>query len=844
MRTPAVLGLLALLTLPATAATGDGLALLAEVPSSGGADDLSSRRLASEGRVFLVSVAAGAIETWPVGAVSEPLVSPGPGTAIRGRAVFGDFDGDGRLDLAVSVAGGVRAFAGDGAGLFRAATMIPAEGARQLAAGDVDGDGRFDLIVAADSPGGALLRTFRSLGGFRFDGPRDTPGLPAAVELGSFVAGDLDGDGRSDVIASGSSGFSAWISRGDGTFALAQAPETPGAVEDAVLSDLDRDGRPDLVLGLRFLRWTSVATFHNEGGGQFRAFPRQPSQGTGNGLLAVADLDGDGLPDIAGVSVTEAPCSRTQVVLQGDGHGGFGSPGLRPFPCVPELAEVSGLAAVDWDDDGTEELAVRTPRGPVVLGPSRPRYDDVLIVPVLVSTSGVGGVRFESDLLVTNSGVTPVRLDLRYVATAGGGSGAVAADLAAGAQLRAPSALGTLRAAGLPITDSGPAIGTLRIEVAGASALHAVRASVLTRSSGGGGVSSAASTRAAALRASAVVPWLTETERDRTNLALVNAGGSEDGPITLHVTVSSGDPAVPGLVELPDVVLPPGGFHQLNRVLLASGLPSRIGWARIRRVSGNAPYLAWATVNDAVTGDGSIVAAFPDDAASTGPLTFPAAVQGGRYTTELVLTNPREVGVQATVSLSGSGSFVQPLAPYETFYVEDLVAETRRRGLPGAPPAGAPFVGEVVVNGAVGGLRVSTTGEDGRFGVFEPPIGTEAKSVVLPDLRRDASTRTNLAVVNGYGFGGPHVFRLEIHDGDTPRLAASTEITLERGARLQLDDVLRSLAPSVVRGWARVVPSLPTYFSAYAVVMDGAVPGEGPDDGAFVPGVPEESATR
>ena len=844
MRTLALLSLIAVLALPSAEATGGELALRAEVPSSGGADDLSPRRLESGGRVYLVSVAAGAIETWPVGVVSEPLVSPGPGAAIRGRAAFGDFDGDGRLDLAVSVAGGVRVFAGDGAGHFRAATTIPAVDAPPLAAGDVDGDGRFDLIVTAGSPGGAVLRTLRSLGGFRFDAPQETPGLPAGVEFGSLTAGDLDTDGRSDVVVSGSSGGTAWISRGDGTFALSQALGAPGAVEDAILADLDRDGFPDLVLGLRFLRWTSVATFHNEGGGRFRAFPGQPAQSAGNGLLAVADFDGDGLPDIAGVSVTEAPCSRTLVVHQGDGRGGFGAPGNRPFPCVPALGGVSSLAAVDWDGDGTNELVVRTPRGPVVLGLPRPLYDDVLIVPALVSTPGVGGVRFESDLLVTNSGTTPVRLALRYVATAGGGSGAVAVDLDAGAQFHVPSALGYLRAAGLSITDSDPAIGTLRIEVSAASTLHAVRASVLTRSSGGGGVSSAASTRAEVLRASAVVPWLTETERDRTNLALVNAGAPEDGPLTLHVTVASGDPAAPGLVELPDVELPPGGFHQLNRVLLASRLPSRIGWARIRRVAGNAPFLAWATVNDSATGDGSIVAALPDDATPTGPLTFPAAVQSGRYTTELVLTNPREEAVLTTVYLSGSGSFVQALAPREAFYAEDLVAEMRRRGLPEAPPAGVPFVGEVVVSGGVGGLRVSTTGEKGRFGVFEQPIASEAASVVLPDLRRDASTRTNLVIVNGHGFGGLHLFRLEVHDGDTGDLAAAREITLERGARIQLDDVLRDLVPSVARAWARIVPSFPTDFSAYAVVMDGAAPGERTDDGAFVAGVPEESPPR
>lgn len=840
-RALAVSGLLALLLLPA-AASGDGLALLAELPLAGAPGDLSPRRLEPGGPVFLVSVGA-AIETWQAGSVSEPLVSPGPGVAIPERPTFGDFDGDGRLDVAASVAGRVLVYAGDGDGRFQAATEIPTDGATPLAAGDVDGDGRADLIVGAAAQGGAVLRTLRSLGSFRFDAPRETPGLPTGSESGFFTACDLDGDGRSDVVVASPVTVSSWISRGDGTFEPAPPLDAPSDVSEAILADLDEDGLPDLVLAVRFFRWMTVVAFRNDGGGRFRQLPFSATSGTG-GRLAVADLDGNGFLDIATVPVAEAPCSYTLTVHPGDGSGGFGTPRSLPLPCVPALGTIARVTAVDWDGDGTDELVASASRGPVVLAPPRPAYDDVLVVPALVSTPGADGVRFESDLLVTNTGATRVRLALHYVATTGGGSGTVPAELPPGGQLHAPSAIAYLRAAGLPIPESDPAVGTLRIEVSGASALHAIHASVLTRSSRGGGVSCAASPRAAALRGSAIVPWLTETERDRTNLAVVHAGSPEDGPVTLRVTLVSGDPAVPGLAELPDLELPPGGLLQLDRVLLSSHLPSRVGWARIRRVAGTAPYLAWATVNDAVSGDGSIVSAVPEGGPPSGSLTFPAAVQSSRFATELVLTNPLETTVQATVTLTDTASFRQALAPGQTLHVEDLFTRLRLSGGPDAPPAGVPFVGNLVVAGGVGGLRVSATAAGDRFGVFEPPVPTEASSVVVPDLRRDAATRTNLAIVNGLGFGGPHRFRVEFHDGESGQLAGSRDLVLERGGRVQLDDVLRELAPSVARGWARVVPSFPTVFSAYAVVMDGAVPGEGTDDGAFVPGVPEERPDR
>ena len=156
--------------------------------------------------------------------------------------------------------------------------------------------------------------------------------------------------------------------------------------------------------------------------------------------------------------------------------------------------------------------------------------------------------------------------------------------------------------------------------------------------------------------------------------------------------------------------------------------------------------------------------------------------------------------------------------------------------------------GEVRTDNGMLGLMCDATFDEvtdpGNVGSLLRTAAAAGASVVLPDLRRDASTRTNLVIVNGHGFGGLHLFRLEVHDGDTGDLAAAREITLERGARIQLDDVLRDLVPSVARAWARIVPSFPTDFSAYAVVMDGAAPGERTDDGAFVAGVPEESPPR
>jgi hypothetical protein len=106
---------------------------------------------------------------------------------------------------------------------------------------------------------------------------------------------------------------------------------------------------------------------------------------------------------------------------------------------------------------------------------------------------------------------------------------------------------------------------------------------------------------------------------------------------------------------------------------------------------------------------------------------------------------------------------------------------------------------------------------------------------------RTVGTRTNLGILNLYP--SPISFRLEITDGETAELAASTDVQLAANELRQLNAVLNDMAPGTKHGWARVTPVLqsgqPTQFAAYAVVNDGAEPGQGTGDGSFVLGIPE-----
>jgi hypothetical protein len=154
------------------------------------------------------------------------------------------------------------------------------------------------------------------------------------------VAGDFGGGGPLDLVVSvfraGASQMetSRWPGNGDGTFA---APVVLGGLpaNDIVhaVADVDGDGRPDLVTSTAVLRGAGAGTFH-------------PAQVRPPGFfpfrLLLEDLNGDGRLDLVGLSAPE----RAVSVSLGNGDGSFQPP--RHYSVTPSLA----VTVVDMDGDG------------------------------------------------------------------------------------------------------------------------------------------------------------------------------------------------------------------------------------------------------------------------------------------------------------------------------------------------------------------------------------------------------------------------------------------------------------------------------------------------------------
>lgn len=275
-----------------------------------------------------------------------------PGGEDPNDFALADLDGDGDTDIVVAnhETDYLTLLLGDGRGAFEPASNSPLRinvrpHPHAVRAADFNADGLIDLAVDHREAGGLLV--LQGLGGSQFDAPgivADAGGDP----YWGMAVGDLDGDGRPDVVTPNPDEVGVLINVSGDEIAFNRATPVPAMSPFAVgLGDLNDDGHLDLIAAPG--QGSPVAQlFLGDGTGEFEEFDGSPFRaGSGAKRIVVGDFNGDGADDAA---IASYESSDVLILLGGDAT-------IRTA-YVPGGEHPWGMAVSDLNRDGRDDLVI------------------------------------------------------------------------------------------------------------------------------------------------------------------------------------------------------------------------------------------------------------------------------------------------------------------------------------------------------------------------------------------------------------------------------------------------------------------------------------------------------
>jgi FG-GAP-like repeat len=277
--------------------------------------------------------------------------------------VAGDFNGDGRLDLAGAGGAGLAVRLNNGTGSFGARTDFAVGGPGQdLTTGDFNGDGRLDVVATINDPL-IGLSFLAGNGDGTFAAPVTLPNS-SGFDSPAVAAVDLDNNGRLDVVVAheiecyvapceASEVITVLMGNGDGTFGAPSEIQVGRGMSEIAVGDYNRDGFMDLALaGVQ----GQVYRLYGAGDGTFVQQPTIAAVVDPSFIpvtdIDAADFNGDAILDL--VVAVPHNGSRTAILI-GNADGTFRAPLVLTDPLlrIPQQQAVG-----DYNGDGFQDLAL------------------------------------------------------------------------------------------------------------------------------------------------------------------------------------------------------------------------------------------------------------------------------------------------------------------------------------------------------------------------------------------------------------------------------------------------------------------------------------------------------
>jgi hypothetical protein len=467
------------------------------------------------------------------------------------------------------------------------------------------------------------------------------------------------------------------------------------------------------------------------------------------------------------------------------------------------------------------------------------------VVPAVSHAPGAFGSLWRTDLAAVNDETTTANVTLTFVPV-GGESVTRTAEIPPGGTREWADVLATL----FGVDAAASASGVVR--VASDRVLHVSSRTFSEAVDGTFGGYLPAVTAAEGLVAgmTGILPQLTRTALFRTNVGVTNLGDTA-ASVTIHLrgkdSESLGEPVV--------LTVPPRGLEQAVDVFGAAGAGDReLAWATVEVTTPGAVVWAYASVIDNRTGDPTIIPVDPLASGSGSARSAPAfertvaaaahapGVFESLWRTDVAVVNASgaEVAVDVAFVPAGGGEPVtktERVAPGTRAWSDVLVSLF---GLDaGSSISGALHFrsdGPLVISSRT--FNVTAQGSFGAHlaGLDRSLALTPQRPGVLPQLKRTASTRTNVGLANPGT--SPVSVAILLRAADGAELGIEKLVTVPAGGLVQENDVFASCgAGDAPIAWARIeVRSAGGAAFAYASVIDNQtgdpviVPATGPRD--------------